>query len=130
VSHEGEFARVLFHQGPEALERDNLAQRDVNGLGAGFYTKDLGGFIGKLGIEADRGERDRHDIYTLLLLYICVKRAIPRLENREDNRLPELSPVSQVVCFDRENKISLIFVHLLVDAVSSFRLDKESERRR
>ena len=30
---------VFLHQGLEALERDNLAQRDVNRPRCGFYTK-------------------------------------------------------------------------------------------
>lgn len=70
---ERELALVLFHEGLEALERDNFAQRDMNSLGAGFYTKNPGGFVGKLGVEADRSERDGHGIYILLLLYIRVK---------------------------------------------------------
>jgi len=53
---ERELALVLFHEGLEALERDDFAQRDVDGLGARFYTKNLGGFVGELGIEADGGE--------------------------------------------------------------------------
>ncbi len=40
---ERELAFVFLHQGLETLERDNLAERDMNGLGAGFYTKNLGG---------------------------------------------------------------------------------------
>ena len=71
---ERELALVLFHEGLETLERDNFAQRDVDRLGARFYTKDLGGLVGELGIEADRSEIDRHNIYSLVDLYIHVKR--------------------------------------------------------
>ncbi len=55
---ERELALVLFHEGLEALEGDNFAQRDMDRLGARFYTKNLGGFIGELSIEADGGEID------------------------------------------------------------------------
>ena len=55
---ERELALVLFHEGLEALERDNFAERDMNGLGARFYTKNPGGFVGELGIETNGGEAD------------------------------------------------------------------------
>src|ERR1019366_1584507 len=48
-----QLARVLLHQVFEALERDDLAQRDVNGFGAGFRSQDFHGLVCQVSIETD-----------------------------------------------------------------------------
>src|SRR5580700_2408244 len=48
-----EFAGVLLHQGFEALQRNDFAQSDVNGVSTGFRLEDSHGLVGQVRVQAD-----------------------------------------------------------------------------
>src|SRR5580704_4811558 len=67
---------VLLHQGFEALQRDDLAQGDVNGICAGFRAEDFYRLVCQFGVQADRCHGYGHGlslissyIHTRILVY-------------------------------------------------------------
>jgi hypothetical protein len=53
-SHQLQLARVFLHQIFETLERDDFTESHRNSFCVGLRTRDVRGFIGQVGIEADR----------------------------------------------------------------------------
>src|ERR1700678_628300 len=47
-----EFAGVLFHQGLEALQRNDFTQSDMHGIGARFRLEHFHGLVGQVRVEA------------------------------------------------------------------------------
>src|ERR1700676_680737 len=68
-SGELQFSGVLLHQGLEALQRDDLAERDVNGISSGFRAEYFHGLVSKLSIQPDRCHGYGHSVLPRLCVY-------------------------------------------------------------
>lgn len=108
VTREGELSRVLPHQFLESLQRHDLPERYMHGLGPGFRAEDFSGFVRQTGVQPYRCECHRHVstpnlcIYSIAESYVHVKlSAQDGIDTREHSwqnesrRLADVIPVAE-----------------------------------